>query len=219
MDINSLVKDRTRVALLLALLAVFFCVFVVSFYLSGPGWDVITHYMNAKNYLNPRFLSKSFVNNRDWQIQYDTFYIEPYREAVPSLIFIPLILLGLPPILGYLIVLYILFAAAIWFFCKSLKFDSLMAYGLMLSPFFVYMSLMINGTEILSLSLLLIMIGFIYRKSRIAGIFMGLAGLAKYPTLVFLPLLLFLGDKRKIAVSYALFALVTLPWLVFNYIF
>jgi hypothetical protein len=169
--------------------------------------------------MDPRFLSGSFVNNRGWQIQYDTFYIEPYREAIASLIFVPFILLGYHPILGYLIVLYLLFALAIWFFCKSLKFDVLLGYGLMLSPFFVYLSLMVNGTEILSLSLLLIAIGFIFRKSSFAGIFIGAAGLAKYPILIFLPLLLFLGDKKKIAVSYLLFALTTLPWLAFNYIF
>jgi hypothetical protein len=214
-----ILNDKQRIACIAILFALFLLGLVLFYYVSGPTFDIIAHYLNARSYLTDRFLSKEFFNNRGWEIQYNTFYIEPYREPIPAAIFVTLIMLFHNPVIPYLIVLFIIFVLALWYFGKSLDFDSLLLYGIMLNPFFLYLSFVFNGTEILSLSFMLIAIGLIYRKKPTAGLFMGLAGLSKYPTLIFLPMLFFLKDRKKIITSFIFLILITMPWLVFNYIF
>ena len=203
------------------LLVLFLTVTLLSYLIAGPAWDIIAHYLNAKNYLNPLFLSRSFgsFNNRGWEIQYNTFYIEPSREVMPTALLVPLELVFNNPVLPYLVVLCIILAVSIWSFGKSLNLDNILTYSLMLSPFFIYFSLLVNTTEILSVSFLLITLGLLYKKNPAAGIFLALAGLSKDPNLIFIPMLLLLGEKKKIFVAYSLFVLVTLPWLLFNYWF
>lgn len=118
-----------------------------------------------------------------------------------------------------MIVLYLIFALSVWIFSSALKVDKLLSYALMLSPFFIYFSILVNGTEILSVSFLLITLGLLYKKSPLAGLFLGLAALSKYPNLIFLPLLLFSGNRKKIVTAFLLLVLVTIPWLAFNYTF
>ena len=203
----------------IALVLLFVLIALIAYHFAGPAWDLIAHYLNARSYLSSRFLAGNFTTNRGWEVQYNTFYIEPPREATPSAIFALLIPLSGSPILLYIIALCLIFAVSVWFFGRHLNADSALVYSIMFGPFFIYFSLLANGTEVLSVSFLLLMLGLLYRKSPLSGIFMGLAGLSKFPNLIFLPLLLFLGDRKKIAVSYLLFAIVTIPFLVFNYAF
>lgn len=221
MDKKDLINNISSNKGIICLLILFLFVLVLSYLISGPAWDVIVHYLNARSYLNSRFYQKDFssINVNGWEIQQNTFYIEPLREAIPSAIFVLLIPIFHNPILPYTIVLYLIFIISIWLFSRSLKFDKLLSYCLILSPFFIYFSLLTNGTEILSVSFLLITLGLLYKKSPLSGLFLGLAALSKYPNLIFLPLLLFAGDKKKIFLAYSIFALVTIPWLAFNYIF
>ncbi len=218
---NKLANDESGTKLIIGLAVLFLFILVLSYHFSGPAWDVIVHYLNAKSYLNNRFSQKDFFNIdiNGWEIQQNTFYIEPIRDAMPSAIFVPLILIFHNPILPYTIILYFIFVISIWFFSKALKFDKLLSYCLILSPFFIYFSLLANSAEVLSVSFLLITLGFLYKKSPISGLFLGLAALSKYPNLIFLPLLLFAGNRKKIVAAYSLFILITIPWFAFNYIY
>ncbi len=71
------------------------------------------------------------------------------------------------------------------------------------------------GTEMLSLALLQLFLAHI--KTPKAGAFLGLAALARYPNVIYFPLLLFQKDAKKIALSCILLLAVFLPWLLFNY--
>lgn len=219
MDKNKLINNILDMKFVIGLSVLFLLILVLSYHFSGPAWDIIVHYLNAKSYLSNRFYQKNFssIDINGWEIQQNTFYIEPLREAIPSAIFVPLILIFQNPILPYMIALYIIFILSIWFFSRALKFDKILTYCIMLSPFFIYFSLLVNSTEILSVSFLLITLGFLYKKNPLAGLFLGLAALSKDPNLIFLPLLLFSGNKKRIVAAYSLFVLITVPWLAFNY--
>jgi len=212
---NLLASKSIIVLIILSLIVI-----ILSYNILGPSWDIIVHYLNARSYLSSRFYQNfTSININGWEIQQNTFYIEPLREAMPSIIFIPLILLFHNPIFPYIISLYVIFIISIFVFSNALKFDKILLYSVMLSPFFIYFSLLANGTELLSVSFLLMMLGSLYKKSPLSGVFLGLAALSKYPNLVFLPLLLFMENNKKTVVAYLLFILITIPWLIFNYVF
>ena len=206
---------------LVALLILFIAVTIAAYAITGPAWDVIVHYLNSRSYINNLFIARTFgsYNINGWEIQKDTFYIEPTREIMPSVFLVPLGLVFHNPIAPYLVILCFVFEISVWFFGKSLKLDKFITYSLLLSPFFIYFSLIVNTTEILSVSFLLITLGLMYKKSPSAGVSLAMACLSKDPNLVFVPLLLLLGEKKRIATSYVMFAIAISPLLLFNYYF
>lgn len=73
------------------------------------------------------------------------------------------------------------------------------------------------GTEILSLSLLELAISQTIRGKN-SGVYLGLAFLARYPLMIFAPLLLFYKSIKNIAKNILFFLLTILPWLIYNYL-
>jgi hypothetical protein len=96
--------------------------------------------------------------------------------------------------------------------------DPLLLSSVVAGPFIISYTILYNGNEILASSFVLLTIGFIIAKQKKAGIFAGLMGLSKYASLFLLPLILFLRKPKEILKAIFLIILVTLPWLVFNYL-
>lgn len=208
--------ERQTLALISGVAAAGLALLLLLYFVQGPAWDLVTHYLNAKGFMSQFFLSKAYAIHGNLTIQNGTTYIELFRDAVSPAIFAPLIPVFSNPILPYLVIVYALFAASVLIAARKLKLDYTISLALFLSPYFIFMSLFLNSEEILSVIFMLIALGFLYKKHPIAGVFIGLAGLGKETALIFLPMLMFLGGRKNILVGIALFAAITAPWLLFN---
>ncbi len=116
--------------------------------------------------------------------------------------------------------LYIIIVSALFLYSSmrlagSLKTRKDVFYLFLLSPYVLFYSF-INGTEMLSLALLELFIAFLLEKKSHAGIFLGLATLARYNFMFFTPLL-FRKDAKKLFFSIAFFILPLVPWLIYNF--
>lgn len=165
----------------------------------GLGWDFISYILNAKYF---------FSNG---------IYFEWFRPPLTSF------LIGIFSIFTWKFAsyLYIILVTTIHFF-SSLKFakkfniDPNIYYIISLSPFFLISGL-IEGTEILSLSLLQLFLAYYNNKGSSA--FLSLSFLIRYPSIIFLPLILFKKNIKKILFDLFIFVLILTPWLVYNYYF
>ena len=174
-------------------------IFFIYQYSLGVGWDFITYILNAK-YL--------FSNG---------IYFEWFRPPLtPFLIGVfSIFTWGLAPYT------YIILVTTVHFF-SSLKFadkfnlNKNLYYVLSLSPFLLINGLT-EGTELLSLSLLQLFLAYYNRKG--SSIFLSLAFLIRYPNIIFLPLILFKKNLKKILFDLFILILIMSPWLLYNYHF
>lgn len=116
--------------------------------------------------------------------------------------------------------LFILLNSAFFLF-SSLKFsrvydlNPLYLYVLVMSPYAVFYGAL-EGTELLFLSFLTLMLAEIHRPR--SGAWFGLAFLTRYTGALFVLLILFQRNLKKIVKTVFISGLVVLPWLIFNYI-
>ncbi len=194
---------------------------VLNLYLTkGVSWDFIAHYLNAETMLKQGFFSHiTFLGNSSI-IENHGFYFEAARAPMSSVLMAIALLSGAGlsiPI--YLLILFVLLGIALWTASKNLGINPLLGASVVITPYLLMFTFLFNSTEILSLTFILLTVAFVAEKRSEAGIFMALAGLAKYTSLIFLPLLLLLRKPIKIFYSIVFFAAVTLPWILFNDIF
>ncbi|MDE1868917.1 MAG: hypothetical protein KGH60_03055 [Candidatus Micrarchaeota archaeon] len=208
--------ERQRLALAGGIVAAGLALLLLLYFIQGPAWDLVTHYLNAKGFMSQFFLSKAYAIQGSLTIQNGTTYIEIFRDALSPSIFMLLIPIFSNPILPYLILVYAMFAASILVMARQMRMDYLVSLALFISPYFIMLSLFINSEELLSVIFMLIALGLLYKKHPVAGLFIGLAGLGKETALIFLPMVVFLGGSRKVMAGLALFVAVTAPWLAFN---
>jgi hypothetical protein len=216
--------DRVRRPLFLALVLVSLAMLAVMYLVQGPGWDLIAHYENGRGLLNPALYSclsspPCGLDGGQLTFWYGT-YFEPYRAPLEGALFALLYLpFGSSSIIAYVILLFLLYLAAIRFLGKRMGMDRLLLYSLMLSPAVLTTSIIIGGEEIISLVLLSVGLAFLARRSPWSGFFFGLAALGKYPTLILAPMLLLLIEPRKVLYSAAMFLAASAPWLLFSWIY
>jgi len=116
--------------------------------------------------------------------------------------------------------LFILLNSAFFLF-SSLKFsriydlNPLYLYVLVMSPYAVFYGAL-EGTELLFLSFLTLMLAEIHRPR--AGAWFGMAFLTRYTGALFVLLILFQKNMKKIVKTLFISGLIVLPWLIFNYI-
>ncbi len=194
-------KNKTA----LAALFVFTTVFFLWQHSTGLSWDFASYVLNA------RYL---FDNGT---------YFEWLRPPLAPVI------LGFLSLFGWLAAeyLFIIAVAALHLFAalrlsKVLNLDPLVFYALTLTPFMVNMSF-IGGTELLSFALLELCIASILAKDKkygpaLSGVFMGLSLLTRYTNLIFLPILLFNKNLKKMAASGIALLLTLSPWLIYNFV-
>ena len=163
----------------------------------GIGWDFASYTLNAKYFFS------------------SGTYFEWLRPPLAPF------LMGMLSIFTWKLApyFYIIFLVTLHFYsslilAKKFNIDPNIYYIISLSPFFLIYSLR-EGTEILSLSLLQLFLAYLNNKG--SGIFLALAFLTRYPNIIFLPLILFKKNIKKILFELILFILILSPWLLYNY--
>ncbi|MEM0087060.1 MAG: glycosyltransferase family 87 protein [Candidatus Micrarchaeaceae archaeon] len=189
------------------------------YHVNGPEWDLIAHYLNSKSIANAGiYANAALATNNYGTIEAAGIYFEDFRAPLSSLVMLPLTLLNSRyALLGYVMLVYLLLIWASTYLADALGMNRLVTYAAFLSPYLLYFGFIVNGTEALSAALLLFGLGLISKRSSYAGILFGLAALAKYPAMIFFPLLFLLRKPKKIFYAFLLEAIVILPWLLFNY--
>ena len=211
---------------------------VLSVYnVNGVGWDFLSHYLNARtissSYLYSHlsiFANKVSINVNQSGTNH-TYYVTPSLVIGKKIYFddvwepLPAVMMGaLILLLGglampvYIILLIALLFVASYVTAKNLDVDPLMLSSIIAGPFMISYTILYNGNEILASSFVLLTIGFIMAKKGRAGAFAALMALSKYASMFLLPLVLFLRKRNEIIKAATLFIIITLPWLVFNYL-
>ncbi|MGC8479750.1 MAG: glycosyltransferase 87 family protein [Candidatus Micrarchaeia archaeon] len=104
------------------------------------------------------------------------------------------------------------------YFSKKLGINYLLIGSLFVLPYLLIFTFVVNSEGMLSLIFMIIALSLESENKWQSGIFIGLAGLAKYTSLIFLPIILLLQGRKNIFKGFLSFVIVTLPWLIFNYI-
>jgi len=100
----------------------------------------------------------------------------------------------------------------------ALKIKREIFYVLTLTPFLLNLGLL-AGPYLLAFALLeLFVFCLLTKKAKLSGLLIGLAVLAHYATLIFLPLILFNKKIRSILYSFLFFVIALIPWFIFNYV-
>ncbi|MEM4072196.1 MAG: glycosyltransferase 87 family protein, partial [Candidatus Micrarchaeaceae archaeon] len=214
---DLLVKKYAYFTSALLLLGLIMLAFI--YHVNGPEWDLIAHYLNSKSIANAGiYANAALATNNYGTIEAAGIYFEDFRAPLSSLVMLPLTLLNSRyALLGYVMLVYLLLIWASTYLADALGMNRLVTYAAFLSPYLLYFGFIVNGTEALSAALLLFGLGLISKRSSYAGILFGLAALAKYPAMIFFPLLFLLRKPKKIFYAFLLEAIVILPWLLFNY--
>ena len=201
---------------------------------NGVGSDFLSRYLNARTLSTTFFSDIGRLNSRSpaavslfgvehtYMVQPalavgDNFYFDDVWDPLPQFIMVPFILLFSADALAvYLVFLILLLFLSCYSTAMRLGLSPLLLSSIIIAPFTVKYTVLYNGGEILAMALALIAVGFAARRDYKAGIFMGLAGLAKYSALVLTPILLLLGERKSILKAIAVDLIATAPWLAFN---
>ena len=187
---------KYKYILLIFLLATSFFIIQHIFVLS---WDFISYTLNARHIFD------------------NGIYFETFRPPLTSFI-IGLIaqISGYPASeIIYIVLVNILFCISVVLLSKRINFNSEIFYLILLTPLVLFYGLL-NGTELLSITLLMFGIYFILKNNWVSGLFIGLSALTRYSGIAFGLFLLFhKGIKNKIK-SIILFCITFVPWLIYN---
>ncbi len=202
--------------LLVALLGATILYALVTVY--GPPWDLIVRYLNGKTLFNlfayninpPAAFAGEFSNNL-------LFYFEPYREPLSMPIFAFLDIFFTNPIIPYLLVVYLGFLFAIYKLGKELGIHNLIIFSAFVNSYVLFFLFFVNGGEALCMVFVLLALVYLFRKSPVSGLLLGLAVIAKYPAVILLPIVLLLGDRKKITTAVILELIPIVLWGAFDY--
>ena len=146
-------------------------------------------------------------------------YLEVGRPPLPSIILgiLGMLFGWIASEIIFVIITSALFAYAIHKLSQTLKFNPTVFYALTLN-IYVFTHGLTVGTEILSLSLLIMAMVLIIKNNALSGLFIALTGLTRYNALILFPLSLFHFKYKKIITSLIIFGLTITAWLTYNYI-
>lgn len=226
------------IAIIGILLLISYLVLLTVYNNEGIGWDFADNYLNAQTILNGHFYrmlplnisaigiaqNGSDISNINYQfIAQNGIYIVLARPPIaPLLIAFATLIDSNASIQIYILMLLILMAASMVFVSERMAMNPLILSGLMFSFFVIRWTVLYNSEELLSISAAFLFIGMLVGKTKLTGIPLAIAGLAKYTNLALLPMILLLGNVRKIAMALLIFVLFTLPFvaaqfLIFGY--
>ena len=218
-------SERGRAWIVLALAAAIVTVAAVylaaTYAVDGPGWDLIAHYFNGRSLSDPAFYSCMLNPQCNQYNQNPGFYFESYRAPIAGFVlaFINLFVGGTATIAVYIAVLLLSYVAAAIYLSRKIKVSGLLILAMLVSPYVLSFTILPGSEEMVSLIFLLLAIGLLARRSPWFGLFLGLATLGKYPTLILGPMLLLLIKPKKILYASLLFVAAVLPWLALNQLF
>ncbi len=197
-------KHYTMDTFLMIILVILSAVMIYTiFNVAGPSWDITARYLNGKTLFDYIMQLKSasplpanlvFSGEALNNLRY---YFEPYREPLSTPIFAGLDIFFSNSILPYMILSLVVYIFAVLALGRELGVDKLIMLAAFVNPYAIYFFFMLNGGE--GLAVVFVFIGIIYllRKNPISGLFFGIAVLAKYPALIFLPIVILLWDWKK----------------------
>ena len=184
--------------------------FLVILFVLSTSFFVFQHYINLS------WDFAAYVSNAKY-FAGEGNYFELLRGPLMPAILIPLSVFGWTASeYIFIIMISLLFLYSSIKLSDAAKIDRNIFYLFSLSPFVLFFGF-INGTEILSIALLELFIAFLLQGKSYTGIFIGLAFLARYTMIIFLPLVILSGGKKKILKSLACFFVISIPWLVYNF--
>ncbi len=200
MEFSKLKKNFPVLLIILALL-LFYSIPLIKYV---PNWDFMAYYLSG-NYLF-----------------YNSHYFEVYRA--PLLPF----LLGILSIISFhnffiTSMLYAFIIISIFLYSSHLFIK---AYNLPKEPYYLiligtpifYIYALRVGTELLSLSLLLLSLAYKKQeKYTLSGLFLGLTTLTRYNYSILLPFFIFVKDWKKIIKFMFAFIITWTPWMYYNY--
>ena len=176
---------RDYLIMALAILLFIFAAYrATSFYYSnGIHWDFISNYLNAVSVNNPQFLSHLTLYSLD-DVDNNGIYFEINRAPLPYLILAIFMKLSF----AYATPIFIIFCLALlllvsFYMSDHIRQNRLILLSLLLVPYTAFTLIFDDPEDILSLALILIFLVLLLKKSKYSGIFLGLAGLAKYTSL------------------------------------
>jgi hypothetical protein len=225
--------DWYKILCILVLFAVTAYLILSVYNSSGVGWDFLSRYLNGRTLASSYFYShlSIFANKVPIVAIGGTYkvtpglsvgnhiYFDQVWEPLTPVIFALLILgFGTNALVAYLLFVLVLLFVASYLTAKSIGVDPLVLTSLMVGPYVILVTIFYNGAEILGLGLALLSIGYAIQKRYATGIGLGLMGLARYDSLIIAPIALFVGDRKRIAKTIAISFIVTVPWLIFNFL-
>ncbi len=191
---------------IILLLFIFSTSFFIYQHYSTFSWDFASYSLNAE-YL--------FSNGN---------YFEWLRAPLPSL-FIAIFTFGFLPfwVGEYLFIIFVssILLISTMKFAEVFKVDKVLFYILLLNPFLLLNGL-IDGTELLSLSFLLLFLSYLFSNQELkSGFSFALACLSRYTCLPYFVLIFLYKNIKKNIISILLFFLIIVltfaPWFLFNY--
>ncbi len=211
-------KNKGRLLPILLILALAMLLLVKLYSIGGIYWDLVTRFLFSRSLLAPQLYGAILNHDAAIAVSHaDSFYLEPFREPLLSVLALPFVMSQSGGyIIAFLLFEMLLLFWASWYLSRQAEISPMLLTLLLFTPYLVYFLMVLDGSEVLSMVFLLFMAAFMLKKSAKAGIFVGLASLTKYVSLIFVPVLLLLpkGDRKRAA---AYLILTTLPWLMFNW--
>ncbi len=184
--------------LIIGIVFLFSTSFFIYQHSTGLSWDFSVYVLNAKHIFS------------------DGKYFEWLRPPLTSFI------IGIFSIFGWKSseYIFIVFVSTLFLF-SCIKISEKLnvpkeIYYISSMNFYTLIYSFMAGSELLSLSLLQLFI--VYIDEWFSGVFLSLAFLTRYNNIIFLPLILFAKDKKKILCSLLCFSLTLLPWLAYNFL-
>lgn len=144
------------------------------------NWDMLVRILNS-NYL---FHNEGYFENQ-------RALLESFIIGAFSFIF------GSYSVFAFITFFTFLFFLSVYFFSKSFGVEYTILLGILLNPFFLFYAIK-NGSELPMYTFIIFFVSFVKIKKPIAGVFLALAFVSKYDSLLMLPLALFLIDKKYI---------------------
>ncbi|MFH1212228.1 MAG: hypothetical protein V1659_04875 [Candidatus Woesearchaeota archaeon] len=193
-------KSKTRTSRLGNFLLVIIFILSTAYFIyqhsASLSWDFEVYILNAKHWV------------------YNSQFFEIGRAPMASLFLAVFLLAGESA--PYL---YIVFVSALFFYSSvkladALKLSKLTVYILSMNTAVLFIGLRV-GSELLSLALLELFICGILLKKEKGGLFLGFAFLARYNSMIFLPLLLFYKKPSRILKACLFFLIPVVLWLLF----
>ncbi len=214
---NIIIRMCAASAILAAVLVFSAALVLHLYYQQGVYWDFITHYLYSEALTNGYFYKSLLGGTLPLAIQNQNhFYIEPFRAPLMSVVMAPFNLLpmqdAIPAYLAFEVVLLLIAAV---YLARSLGISPLLVAPIAMVPYVMVYLTVLNGAEMLSMILAMFAVSFAARDKWQSGIFVALAALAKYSSLIFLLPLLFMPKGTRLK-AFASAFLTTLPWLIFN---
>ena len=175
-------------------------IFFIFQHLTSWSWDFSVYVLNAKYLFN------------------NGYYFEWLRPPLTPFI------IGIFGLMNWQLspYFYVLFVAFLYFFSVKKFLSTFFEYkkvwfSLFFNPFILWYG-MFYGTELLSLSFLLLFLCYFFKDYKKSSLFLGLSCLTRYSNFSYVLLLFFYKNPRKIFVSLLIILLLFIPWLLFNWL-